>query len=121
MPPGVLFCHCLPPPLKGILADWKHIQMCVTCESTLGPVGLTLQRLPNPFVLIKWGLRTSLETGVLVLQALVLASSVQMTHHALGNTPAIITPPFISPATSDEPGATPMQVGSIPYPNSIST
>ena len=47
----------------------------------------------------------------LVLQALVLASSVQMTHHALGNTPAIITPPVVSPASSNEPGATPMQVG----------
>lgn len=48
---------------------------------------------------------------MLVLQALVLASSVQMTHHALGNTPAIITPPIVSPANSNELGATPMQVG----------
>ncbi len=45
-----------------------------------------------------------------VLQALVLASSVQMAHSALGNTPAIITPPLVSPATPNEPGATPMQV-----------
>jgi hypothetical protein len=46
-----------------------------------------------------------------ILQALVLASSVQMAHNALGNTPAIITPPFISPAGPSEPGATPMQAG----------
>lgn len=45
------------------------------------------------------------------VQALVLASSVQMAHNALGNTPAIITPPFISPAGPSEPGATPMQAG----------
>lgn len=51
-----------------------------------------------------------LRCGSGVLQALVLASSVQMAHSALGNTPAIITPPFVSPATPNEPGATPIQV-----------
>ena len=41
-------------------------------------------------------------------QALSLGYAVRMQGGMPGCTPAIITPPFISPAGADEPGATPM-------------
>ncbi|KAL0028583.1 hypothetical protein WJX79_003483 [Trebouxia sp. C0005] len=44
-------------------------------------------------------------------QALSLGYAVRMQGGMPGRTPAIITPPFISPAGSDEPGATPMNDG----------
>lgn len=42
------------------------------------------------------------------MQALSLGYAVRMQGGVPGRTPAIITPPFISPAGDDEPGATPM-------------
>ena len=51
-------------------------------------------------------------------QALVLASSVRM-QHPLSNTPAIFTPPPLTPAAADEPGATPLADTPLP-PNSVS-
>ena len=41
-------------------------------------------------------------------QALSLGYAVRMQGGMPGRTPAIITPPFVSPAGADEPGATPM-------------
>ena len=42
------------------------------------------------------------------LQALALAHMVQLQSGASGLTPAIITPPFVTPARTGEPGASPM-------------
>ena len=42
------------------------------------------------------------------LQALALAHLVKLQGGAPGRTPAIITPPFVTPARTGEPGASPM-------------
>ena len=44
----------------------------------------------------------------LALQALALAHMVQLQGGVPGRTPAIITPPFVTPAGTGEPGASPM-------------
>lgn len=51
---------------------------------------------------------TAAASACKVLQALALGYAVRMQGGMPGRTPAIITPPFISPAGEDEPGSTPM-------------
>ena len=82
------------------------------CPKPLSMYGVTESVLhASAFASMLWQITMCpLTSAVVDLQALVLASSVQMAHSALGNTPAIITPPLMSPATPNEPGATPMQV-----------
>ena len=50
------------------------------------------------------------------VQALSLGYAVKMQGAVPGRTPAVITPPFISPAAANEPGATPMNDGTPQVP-----